>query len=223
MRMLMMLVLMLTFVGLTNAGVWVVDDFESYADDTALQAAWAMNTGSNIQGETLENVLNGQSMLIENNNSSPYYAQTKYALPGAVFNDHGVNLTSAGYDAITLTFAIPAKNLGGSWDYLDGSGGQVFLSLYDCWGGKVLEAAYGGGVTPSGTGWSNGIVWEIDFAGHTISGANLENVEKITLGVKNTYYDYGGLFIDDVVFVPEPATITMLGFGAFALLRRRRK
>jgi hypothetical protein len=58
----------------------VVDDFEGYADSDALRAVWVPNANSNITSETLENVLNGQSMLIQNNQNSPYFAQTKFTL-----------------------------------------------------------------------------------------------------------------------------------------------
>ncbi|MGD9109304.1 MAG: hypothetical protein PVG93_00055 [Phycisphaerales bacterium] len=181
----------------------VIEDFESYTDDFGLQAAWVMNLSSDITGETLVNdpgVLNGSNcMLITTDGQGPaYYAQTKLALPGAVHNDHGVNLT--GYDTISMTFAIPPDGSTPPWENLGGTGGIVFLSMFDCWGMKVFGANYAAGSpTPSGTGWPSGIVWELDFATYTESGQNLENVEQITVGYSNCWYGPGALFVDDIV------------------------
>ena len=41
------------------------------------------------------------------------------------------------------------------------------------------------------------------------------------------YIDYGGwdcgeLYLDNVTYVPEPATVAILGFGSLVMLRRRR-
>ena len=168
---------------------WVVDDFEGYADSTELQAAWVPNTSSLITSETLETWLNGNCMLITNaTQADPYYAQTKYNLPGAVHNDHGVNLDYAGYTGIEMTFCIPPNDSGVSpYGNLGGSGGDVFVSMYDCWGGKVWSASYDGSVTPSGTGWPNGILWEMSFSEGLEAGQNFENVEQITIGYNSAY------------------------------------
>jgi hypothetical protein len=214
----------LACVGLVQAEfVTVIDDFEGYADSTALQAAWVVNTSSNVTSETLESVLNGKCMLIQNNGVSPYYAQTKLALPGAIWQVHGVNLTYPGYYKIKMTFAVPLNDGVAPWGTLGGSGGDVFLSMFDCWGQKVFGASYPGDVTSSGTGWPNGIVWEMDFATYTVPGMNLENVMYITVGYDKTYYGTGALFVDDItlVGVPEPATLILLTAGGLLGLRRR--
>ncbi|MEJ5259614.1 MAG: carbohydrate binding domain-containing protein [Anaerohalosphaeraceae bacterium] len=218
------ILMVLGCIGLVQAAfVTVVDDFEGYADSAALQAAWVVNPNSNVTSETLESMLNGKCMLIQNNQSSPYYAQTKYALPGAVWQVHGVNLTYPGYYMIKMTFAVPKNDGVAPWGTLGGSGGDVFLSMFDCWGQKVFGASYPGDVTPSGTGWPNGIVWEMNFADYTVPGMNLENVMYITVGYDKTYYGPGALFVDDIVLVgiPEPASMILLSLGGLLTLRRR--
>ncbi len=226
------LMLVLMVVGVTNAAVVMLDDFESYADDAALQAAWVPNESSDISDEKLINdssvpVLNGNNcMLVYSEAQGVGWIQTKLALPGAVHNDHGVNLTYPGYTAITMTFAIPPNGSTPPYADLGGSGGNVLISMFDCWGQNVFSANYsptsGNNVTPSGTGWSTGIVWAPDFATYTKAGMNLENVEHITVGYSNGWWGEGALFVDDIGFVvPEPATLTLLALGG-VLLRRKK-
>lgn len=219
------IVVVLAFASFTNAvDTLVVDNFESYADSAALTGAWVPNASSNITSETLVNALSGKCMLIQNNSNSPYFAQTKLALPGAVWNDHGVNLTYPGYTDIQMTFAIPPSTPGQNlpWGDMGGTGGRVFLSMYDCYGIKVLGATYTSGATPSGTGWSSGITWNIPFATYKVAGQNLENVYQITVGYDSTYNGTGALLVDNVTLIPEPATLTMLALGAIGLLRRQK-
>ena len=222
MKKFMCIMLVLGIAAVVNADL-VLDDFESYGSDAALQAVWVPNTSSDIQNETVENVLNGQSMLIENHAPGVYWTQTNLTLPDAVHNVHGVNLTYQGFTALSMTFAIPTKTASG-WEYLDGSGGDVYMSMYDCWGQKVFSASYAGDVTPSGTGWPNGIVWSVDAATGIQSGMNLENVETISIGYNNGWYGAGGMFVDDVTFVgvPEPATMLILGLGGIFMVRKRK-
>ncbi|MBN2211752.1 MAG: PEP-CTERM sorting domain-containing protein [Sedimentisphaerales bacterium] len=212
--------LCLALVGTASAAVIVIDDFESYADDAALQAAWVVHPGGEPILESLETVNGSTAMLIDTNQSSIYWSQTKLSLPGAVPDVHGVNFVYAGHDALSVDVKVPA-NQEAPWVYLGGTGGLVYLSLFDCWGQQVLYADipnYDSQTTANGTN----ITWEIPFATATLPGMNLENVATIAVGYKYMYRGRGGLFIDNVALVPEPATMSLLVLGGVALLRRRR-
>jgi hypothetical protein len=221
-------VMVLALASFANAvAPMVVDNFESYADSTALNAVWQKNMSSAISSETLETYAgvmnNSKFMLLQTNGGGAGFMQTKLTLPGAVWNDHGVNLTYPGFTGIQLLIAVPV-NGSGPFGGLGGAGGNAFLSMYDCWGQKVLGAVYPGTLpTPGGTGMPNGALFDIPFATKTVAGMNLENVYQITIGFEGTYYGTGALLIDNVTLVPEPATMALLGLGGLALLRKPKK
>jgi hypothetical protein len=225
-RSIIVLVVVLGIAAAVNADM-VVDNFESYADSAALQAAWVPNAGSAISAETVETytgLMTNKFMLLKTNGGGAGFMQTKLNLPGAVWNDHGVNLTYAGFNGITMRIAVPV-NGSGPYGTLGGAGGTTFLSMFDCWGQKVLGMVYPGTApTPGGTGMtlnSGGALFTIPFATATVAGMNLENVYQITVGFEGTYYGTGALLVDDVTLIPEPATMALLGLGGLLLRRRK--
>jgi hypothetical protein len=228
MKKIRIIVMVLALASFANAvAPLVVDNFEGYVDSAALNSAWVKNTGSAISSETLETypgvMNNSKFMLLQTNGGGAGFMQTKLQLPGSVWNDHGVNLTYPGFTHIQLLIAVPV-NGSGPYGGLGGAGGNVFLSMFDCWGQKVLGAVYPGTLpTPGGTGMPNGALFDIPFATKTVAGMNLENVYQITVGFEGTYYGTGALLIDNVTLTPEPATMALLGLGGLALLRKPKK
>ncbi|AQQ69854.1 hypothetical protein SMSP2_00188 [Limihaloglobus sulfuriphilus] len=211
---------MAVFAGFACGANLMIDDFESYADDAALNAAWVVQTNGGAATESIVNINGSNQMLFEIVGGDPYWTQTKYSVPGASWNNYGVNFRAQGHTAISVDLYIPSKTEPGL-EYLDGSGGLAYVTLFDCWGQTVLSAEYdnsGGGYTASGTG---PLTLEIDFDTYTSAGMNLDNVAIIATGFKNNYYQVGGMFVDNVMLVPEPASLIILAAGS--LLIRKRK
>ena len=190
--------------------VVVFDDFESYADSTALNAAWVVNTSAVTTTETLvEEGSGNQYMQLDYEVESPYWAQTKYYLPGVVSGTSGVNLTYQGYTSLSFDYQIT-----------DVGSGVIYFSAYDCWGQKVLAASWTS--TSTTDGW---VTVTVDFTTALQSGMNLENVAVFTIGANSVWYSTptGSFNVDNVTLtqVPEPATMSILALGGLLLRRRK--
>jgi hypothetical protein len=70
-----------------------------------------------------------------------------------------------------------------------------------------------------------GITWTLYLDGNPVGSADADvPVPAINVAIGNGVgydYDFEG-FISDVVFIPEPATLILLGLGSLALIRRKR-
>ncbi|MCE5340983.1 MAG: PEP-CTERM sorting domain-containing protein [Planctomycetaceae bacterium] len=206
-----LLVVMVLAAG-ANAGWINLDNFESYADSAALNSSWVVKTDGGVTPiiETLENDGDNYMKLYKNTTGNGAgYMQTRYLLPGGVWQNHGVNLTYLGITDIKFDSKVTDK----ACDYLQ-------FSLVDCWGYAVTSTVN----LPTSTGnvhdWAT--TDPINLASILIAGKNFENVYAISLTLKNTYSGVGDVLIDNVmVMVPEPATMSILALGGLLLRKRK--
>jgi len=170
----------------------VIDDFESYADSTALNVDWVVQTNANTTTETLVDESGNAVMKLAYEVESPYWCQTKYTLPGAVLGSSGINWTYLGYTSLTFKYKIT-----------DVGSGVIYFSAYDYWSQKVLAASWT--ATSVTSGW---VTATVDFSTALQSGMNLGSVCIITFGASSTWYSSptGDIFIDDIMLHSSEAT-----------------
>jgi hypothetical protein len=203
------LVVVLGMAALANAGWVALDDFESYADNAALNARWVVKTdGGALITQTLEND-GDQYMKCYIASGGSGYAQTKYVFPTAVWQNHGVNLTYLGVTDIKFDHKVT-----------DQACGYLQVTLYNCWGYKVTNTIDLPTASGSIHDWTTSA--PINLAANLIAGQNLENVYGIYITLKNTYNGAGDVLIDNLmVQVPEPATMSILALGGLLLRKRK--
>lgn len=161
----------------------VVEDFESYADSAALSAAWVVHTGGGAATETLVNENGNKCMRFYYPVGNPGWAQTKYTLPGAVWNGTGINWSN--YTDISFDYKITDQ----------GSNLSQF-TVWNSYGVKVGGADFANGNVTSG--W---IKVNLNLEAIKVSGQNYSNVCLIGFTAKNTYYDSptGDIYFDNIV------------------------
>jgi hypothetical protein len=205
----MCIVVVLALASFASAAVqpWI-DNFESYADSAALNAAWVVNTNGNPATETLVNESGNQVMKFAYNVSAPFWAQTKYSLPGAVWGTSGVNWSYWGYTSLSFDYKIT-----------DVGSGNDRIAVWDCWGQTILTKSIPAAVV----GWTTVTV---DFVTDLQPGMNLQNLAVIGFAAESTWFSTptGDIYIDNVHLnpIPEPATMALLSLGGLALLRKRK-
>jgi len=192
-------------VGLCNAAITVVQDYESYATTLELLNAHSVTDNLTITLNTATVHSGTKAMKYAyNNGASPYYAIARYNVPGAVWQSYGANWND--YSKLSV------------WYYVEKNGGSEHLKiqLVNAWGTTLYNQDIG--VVPAGLGWQEAV---IDLHAH-LTPAQLEHVGRIDLIMSAGNYGQGVVYFDDITLIPEPATLVLLGAGGL-LLRRRRK
>jgi hypothetical protein len=203
---------MLAVVGLAsfaNAALMPgIDNFQSYADTSALNTAWVVNASGNAgTTEALVDASGNKYLSLSYNTVSPYWAQTKFSLPGAVWGSSGVNWSYWGYTGLQFDYKVT-----------DVGSGNNRISVYDCWGQTILTKSLSAALTD----W---VTVTVDFATCLQSGMNLENLAVIGFAAQNTWYSSptGAFCIDNITLipVPEPMTMSLLALGGLLLRKRK--
>ncbi len=201
-----------------GATVVSINDFESYADTAALQAEWTATANLTRTLDTVDFYGGSQSMKYTGSTwNSPWYLKSEYNLPGIVWGTSGQDWT----DTTELSM----------WVKPTASKGNFKIILVDCYGNNLYSKSFG--VLPVGS-WIE-LTCDLtaaDTLGHVLTADELGRIGRIDFVAKketalypnsadgtNTYY------IDDITrtVVPEPATMTLLGLGALAFFKRRKR
>ncbi len=174
-------------------GAVFVGSASSEADYQLINGSMVIGTGGVVRGE---GIYDGNRVILRGGTLSPGYSPGHLTMTGDYVQESG--------DLI-----IEIGGLGdGEFDSLTASsflfnGGHIIFRAYDGFTGTdgTINPFQGGLVTfSSGFNFSKGIINETGF------GISINNLGQVTVNA-----------------VPEPASLAALGFGAVALLRRRKK
>lgn len=203
----------------------VVGDFEGGNWDGWWDAGWGAVTAPAEENATLgtwsmKSDVTGWTEMIERNVSGDPVLLAGLSTVGTVTLDVTASWNTVGTDGVTEYGWTPSVglliNADGYWNapvWADGqliNGQTVSVTLQ-------LDAAAMAAVLAGASGWGSNLGIMASTAGDEYS-----EPDPIT-GETTLLYDGGAIMhIDNVQIVPEPATLSMLGLGALALIRRKR-
>lgn len=194
-----LLAMFLSVLVIGTADAIVVEDFESYADTTALNAVWT-NTGGAVATTTL-NTDSTQYMAISANlGPSPWYSVVSRNYSGVDWTGQG-GFLKIGYKGTPGTAA---------------DGMEIELVNQANWSQKWQSGVWN---VPNDGNW---YTKTFDVSGVSF----LNNVGPVNVVLKGTSsYGTPTISIDNLQVVPEPASLLLLGSGLVGLLgfTRRKK
>ncbi|MEM7394040.1 MAG: hypothetical protein AAF492_17000 [Verrucomicrobiota bacterium] len=182
----------------------ILDDFESYADTPALEAAWIADSGDPM-------------LRLETNPASVHSGSqamaVDYTVGDAPFEDIlifdlGPPQDWTSFNLLEIWYRAPSAPL----NPLD----DLFVEILDSGGGQVGQATIS-----DGTRTTNWTPWTIDI---TLFPGNLADVMEVRLGVEaGSAFGSGTMFFDDIslMTVPEPSTTMLLSLSLLPLVVAR--
>ena len=175
----------------------IVDQFEDYADEAALDAAWVQSGGALTTLETTDPVRHTQSLkMFYDNTSSPYTSEATYTFTG----DQG-DLTRMDHKMIFLWFYGDAANDPNEPMYVKLSDGTNSASV--TYGGLDYK---GDAYDPADVADSAWHIWILSLQPFADGGVDLSSVQTMTIGLGGagalTDVDYGNVWFDNIRLAP---------------------
>ena len=174
----------------TTADCLAVEDFQSYADDAALQAAWPHNIPGTFKYVLLASDATGnKSMRLDfQNQYEPFFTEATRTFAAAQ------DWTQLGVQALSLTFLGDRTNLEQ----------PMYLKVEDA-AGKSAKVVHPFTYAIQSRAWLD---WTVALADFSAGGVDLTRVKKLTIGVgtgQNSGQapeDKDSIFIDDISLCP---------------------
>ncbi|MFH1716723.1 MAG: hypothetical protein ABIF19_05185 [Planctomycetota bacterium] len=177
----------------TTAGCRTVEDFESYADDAAIRAAWVDNIGEagvDYVFLAADNQGNNSMRLEFQNQYPPYFTEATRTF------DSAQDFTAQGVQTLSLSFVGEEENVEH----------PMYLTLEDA-AGQNLKVEHPYTWACESELWRE---WNIALEQFSAAGVDLTNIKKITIGLGSGAdsgqgpEDRDGVWIDPIRLCPTP-------------------